>query len=219
MKRIRIILSVAILLGTLSGCGNQKATSNDGKTDNTTTVTESATDADTKDVSKTSDTIEKNTKDENKKNNNEIKNIVESKDSTEKSSDSSKTKTSTSDNSVKEKVIDYIINGQVNKPDAQKLKWSKAFLNKVDIDAVYKQYTVDGGKADDIENFANYLTQNAPTLDDWQELFKKDLYDAYKEKVVKIEHLKDDSYQVYIEKDGSQVPYVVVSAQTGYFHG
>ena len=49
--------------------------------------------------------------------------------------------------------------------------------------------------------------------------FKEDLKDTYGEEVVKLEHLEGDLYQAYVNKDGSEVPFVVVSARTGYFHG
>nr|WP_207733766.1 hypothetical protein [Clostridium sp. 1001275B_160808_H3] len=120
---------------------------------------------------------------------------------------------------INEKVKNYITNGQSNKSEAEKIKWSKTFLNEVNIESLYDQYISDGGNADDIEKFANYMTLNAPISDNWEELFKKDLYDIYREKVVKLEHLENDFYQAYINKDGVEVPYVVVSARTGYFHG
>jgi hypothetical protein len=124
-----------------------------------------------------------------------------------------------SEQNITEKIKNYIINGQENKAEAQKIKWSKTFLNRVDIEGLYKQYVDNGGQADDLEGFANYMTLKAPILSDWQELFKKDLYDTYGEEVVRVEHLKDDLYQAYIVKSGSEIPYVVVSSRTGYFHG
>lgn len=120
---------------------------------------------------------------------------------------------------ITKRIKSYIINGQENKLEAQKINWSKTFLNRVDIESLYNQYIANEGHADDLENFANYMTLNAPISDDWQEIFRKDLYDIYGEKVVRIEHLKDDLYQAYIVKDGSEIPYVVVSSRTGYFHG
>ena len=69
-----------------------------------------------------------------------------------------------------------------------------------------------------MKEFANYITQNATPPNNCQELFEQDLYDKYGEKVTKLEHLQDDLYQAYIEKDGSEIPYVVVSSKTGYFH-
>ncbi|MGL5381520.1 MAG: hypothetical protein ACRDBA_16520 [Clostridium sp.] len=48
---------------------------------------------------------------------------------------------------------------------------------------------------------------------------KQDLYDTYRQKIVRLEHLEDVSYEAYINIDGKEVPYVVVSARTGYFHG
>jgi hypothetical protein len=125
-----------------------------------------------------------------------------------------------SENNITEKVKNYIVNGQENKPEAQKLKWSKTFLNHLDIESLYKQYIDSGkGKTSDLESFANYMTLNAPIQTNWKELFEKDLYDTYGEKVAKIEHLNDDLYQAYIIKDSLKIPYVVVSSRTGYFHG
>lgn len=63
------------------------------------------------------------------------------------------------------------------------------------------------------------MTLNAPISSNWEKLFEKDLYDIYGEKVVRLEHLEDDLYQAYIKKDGAEIPYVVVSSRTGYFHG
>lgn len=120
---------------------------------------------------------------------------------------------------ISEKVKDYIINGQGDKPEALKLKWSNEFLNKIDIENLYTNYMENGGESEDIERFAEYITLNAPILNGWEELFKKNLFDVYGEEVVKLEHLEGDLYQAYISKNGSEVPYVVVSARTGYFHG
>lgn len=132
--------------------------------------------------------------------------------------DSMKDKVS-SENNIAEKIKNYIINDQENKPEARKIKWSKTFLNRVDIEGLYKQYIANGGNADDLESFASYMTLNAPVQSDWKDLFKKDLYDTYGEKVVRLEPLEDDLYQAYVVKEGSEVPYVVVSSRTGYFHG
>ncbi|GKX28512.1 hypothetical protein SH1V18_09920 [Vallitalea longa] len=120
---------------------------------------------------------------------------------------------------IKEEVIDYILNGQENKSDADKLNWSKSFLEQVDIAKLYDEYLTDGGKADDIEEVAKYITLNAPISDNWKELFENDLSETYGEKVSKLEPLEDDLYQAYITSDGKDVPFVVVSSRTGYYHG
>ncbi|MDQ7092439.1 hypothetical protein REC12_02380 [Desulfosporosinus sp. PR] len=133
--------------------------------------------------------------------------------------------TSSSDNNlyseqaISEKVIDYLMNGQGDKPDAYKLKWSQTFLKQVNIESVYKQYIASGGNADDVKSFAVYLTKNAPILSNWKELFQNDLYNTLGKKVSGLEPLQGDLYQAYITIDGAEVPYVVVSSRTGYFHG
>ena len=124
-----------------------------------------------------------------------------------------------SEDNISEKVKDYILNGQEDKSEAEKLQWSNAFLNQVDIEALYNQYISEGGNAEDIKKIAEYITTNAPIQDDWEELFKKELFDVYGQEVVKLEHLEGDVYQAYVNIDGSEVPYVTVSARTGYFHG
>lgn len=120
---------------------------------------------------------------------------------------------------ISEEVKDYIINGQGDKPEAMKLKWSKTFLIELDITSLYSNYISDGGDPDDIEALAKYITLNAEPMENWQQLFEKDLYEDYGEKVVRLEQLEEDLYQAYIEKDGKEIPYVVVSSRTGYFHG
>lgn len=122
-------------------------------------------------------------------------------------------------NNISEKVKAYILNGQNDKPEAQKLKWNTEFLNKIDIDSLYNNYIKNGEDSSNIEKFAEYITLNAPILDNWEELFKKNLYDIYGEEAVRLENIEDDLYQAYIIKNGSEVPYVVVSSRTGYFHG
>lgn len=116
-------------------------------------------------------------------------------------------------------VKDYILNGQGDKPEALKLKWSNTFLEQVDFKTMYDNYLAEGGISDDIEAAAKYITLYAPIQSNWEELFKKDLYDIYEKKIVKVEYLEGDLYQAYINVDGKEAPYVVISSRTGYFHG
>lgn len=120
---------------------------------------------------------------------------------------------------MKVKVKEYILNGQGEKSEAQKLNWSNSFLEQVNLEEMYYNYLSDGGISSDVEGFAKYITLYAPIPSKWQEIFKRDLYEAYGEQVVKMELIGDDLYQAYVEKEGKEVPYVVVSARTGYFHG
>lgn len=120
---------------------------------------------------------------------------------------------------IAQKTKDYILNGQGDKPEAEKLKWRESFLNAVDMKDAYEKYLASGGKTDDVQGFAQYLTLNAPVPENWEALTTKDLMSTYGEKVSKITHLEDNLYQIYVIKDGSEVPYVVVNSRTGYFHG
>jgi hypothetical protein len=128
---------------------------------------------------------------------------------------------SNSNQNIYEQVKDYIINGQNNLSSAEKLNWSKRFLDQVDLKTLYKQYTSSGGNADNVEDFAKYITLNAPCPSNWQELFEEDYYDSYGKKlqVTKFTSLGNSLYQVYVNQNGAEVPFVVVSSRTGYFHG
>lgn len=199
MKKLLICLLFSTLL--LTACSSNKSQDKNNVVDNNSNeVTEQSFNSN----------LEEN--DSNKKVSNEDLDEV-SKDNEELVNDNEVLE------NISEEVKNYIINDQVNKPEAQKLKWSETFLNEVDIESLYNQYLANGGDGENIEEFASYMTLNAPILSNWEELFKKDLYDVYSEEVVKLEQIEGDLYQAYIEKDGKEVAYVVVSSRTGYFHG
>ena len=199
MKKLLICLLFSTLL--LTACSSNKSQDKNNVVDNNSNeVTEQSFNSN----------LEEN--DSNKKVSNEDLDEV-SKDNEELVNDNEVLE------NISEEVKNYIMNGQLNKPEAQKLKWSETFLNEVDIESLYNQYLANGGDGENIEEFESYMTLNAPILSNWEELFKKDLYDVYSEEVVKLEQIEGDLYQAYIEKDGKEVAYVVVSLRTGYFHG
>lgn len=155
------------------------------------------------------------------KNSNEIINSTQpSANSSNGTSTTSQTQPNNNSDTVA-KVKNYLLNGQNNLSSAERLNWSKRFLDQVDINSLYKQYAATGGNANNIQDFAKYITSNAPMQSNWQVLFKEDLKDEYGSKItiVKIVYLGDNLYQTYISQEGTEVPFVVVSAKTGYFHG
>jgi hypothetical protein len=154
----------------------------------------------------------------NNKEEDEQNSTITSKSATDSNNKSSQTSIK-NNGDITEKVKNYIFNGQGNKPDASKLKWSKAFLDQVDIDSLYKKYIANGGNADDLQSFATYLTLNAPISSNWKDLFYKDLYATNGENVSRLEYLSGDLYQAYVVINDSEVRYVVVSSRTGYYHG
>ena len=123
------------------------------------------------------------------------------------------------DENMSQKVKDYILLGQVEKPAAEQLKWNAKFLEQVDIDSLYEKYVANGGNENDVEAVATYITENAPIASNWQEMFEEEINSIYGEKISKVEYLEGDLYTAYVIKDGKEVPYVTVNARTGYFHG
>jgi len=113
----------------------------------------------------------------------------------------------------------YLLKGQINKPEAEKLKWSSTFLEQVDIEKVYEDYLASGGAAGNIEAFAKFLTDHAPINPNWQELIKNFVFKDYGYEITRFEPLSKTEYQAYVKIDGREVPYVVVNARTGYYHG
>lgn len=199
MKKIMICLLASTILLTACSSNNSKDTNKleDNKSNKVTT---------------------QNSVDTSEEKDTEQKDITENSDNTSVENNKS-SKGSTTEQNISEKIKNYIINDQENKLEAEKIKWSKTFLNQVDIESLYNDYLTSGGDGEDLDSFANYITSNAPVPSNWEDLFERDLYDIYGEKVVKLEHLQGDSYQAYVKKDGKEVPYVVVSSRTGYFHG
>lgn len=114
---------------------------------------------------------------------------------------------------------EFLLHGQEDLPEAGKFHWTQAFLDQVDINAVYQQFLSGGGKAGDVTDFAEYLTENAPVPGNWRELFEADLLAQYGVKPSSYEDLGDHYYQVYIMNEGKEVPFVGLNARTGYFHG
>ena len=123
------------------------------------------------------------------------------------------------DENMSQKVKDYILLGQVEKPAAEQLKWNAKFLEQVDIDSLYEKYVANGGNENDVEAVATYITENAPIASNWQEMFEEEINSIYGEKISKVEYLEGDLYTAYIIKGEKEVPYVTVNARTGYFHG
>lgn len=114
---------------------------------------------------------------------------------------------------------DFILVGQTDRPEAGQYHWTEEFLNLLDMESLYADYIASGGKADDVEKFTAYITQNAPVPENWKEMFEAAFAEAYGLKIVKYELIQDTFYQVYVELDGNVVPYVVVDSRTGYYHG
>lgn len=210
MKKIIISLLIATMFLTGCSLGESKDKSEtNNKPDKETTE-------DINDTSKEKDTT---VNEEDTVNKDETNKSEEEDFSQTNSNNTSQNSNGLASIDISEKVKDYIINGQNDKSEAEKYKWSTRFLNEVDIESLYNQYISAGNNAENIEDFAKYITLNAPILSNWEELFKSDLKETYGEEVIKLQHLEGDLYQAYVNKDGSEVPFVVVSSRTGYFHG
>lgn len=206
-------LLICFLLSTvfLTGCSfnDSKDSKKSIDDDSNKTISESSND-----ISK-SDKLDQDSINSSKENNTD-------QDSTsaaeENNTDQDSTSSAEEINNIDESIKNYIVNEQKEIPESQRIKWSERFLNQLNIEDKYNQYLLSGGNKNDLKEFANYLTLNASAPDNWKELFEEDLYDKYGEKVTRLEHLQDGLYQAYIEKDGQEIPYVVVSSKTGYFH-
>ncbi len=147
-------------------------------------------------------------------------NSITTNNSTPVSNTTKPSQSSTKNHSdITSKIKNYILNGQGDKIDQLKYKWSTAFLNRVDIESLYKQYISNWGEADNLDDFAKYMTLNAPIPSDWKELFQKDLADPHLGKISRLKFLDHDSYQAYIVLNGKEIPYVIVSSRTGYYYG
>lgn len=218
MKKILCCLLLSAIF--LTACTSKDSQSENKLVDNNKGSVENSEPTNEKEgaTENPTDTLEQEETEENPASISEQEETEENPDNTSEEKNSPSNDTIIEEN-ISDKVKNYIINGQENKSEAQKIKWSNTFLNKVDIESLNKQYISSGGSVDNLEDLAKYITLNAPIPSDWEKLFEKDLYDLYGEEVIRLEYLEGDLYQAYIKKDGAEVPYVVVSSRTGYFHG
>ena len=118
-----------------------------------------------------------------------------------------------------EEVKNYILYGQENLIEVEKLKWSLEFLKQVDFEKLYTDYLEIGGVSDDIQEFANYVTLHAPINDNWEALTKKSVLKNFDVEIIRFKKIDDSLYQGYAIIDGKEVPYITVNIRTGYYHG
>ena len=211
MKR-KILICLSLCAVLLISCSTGNSDGSNKSTDDKTTISESAncsTDESTEKVS-------------NEDNTERISENVEGTVTIEqpvKEEETLPDDNEIDDENMSQKVKDYILLGQVEKPAAEQLKWNAKFLEQVDIDSLYEKYVANGGNENDVEAVATYITENAPIASNWQEMFEEEINSIYGEKISKVEYLEGDLYTAYIIKGEKEVPYVTVNARTGYFHG
>ena len=116
-------------------------------------------------------------------------------------------------------VTDFILNGQQELPEAERILWSESFLKALDFAPLYESYLAAGGDGGDEKAFASYITENAPIPENWKALFEQDLLNGYGKTVERYEELDNDMYQVYVIINNESVPYVAVNCRTGWYHG
>lgn len=210
MKR-KMLICLSLCAVLLMSCSTGNSDGSNKPTDDKTTISESAN----------SSTGESTEKVSNEDNTEKISENVEGTVTIEqpvKEEETLPDDNEIADENMSQKVRDYILNGQSG-VDANKMKWSPTFLNVVDIESLYEQFVANGGGTEDVTGVAAYVTANAPIADNWQEMFKSDLYNAYGITPTKIEYIEGDLYQAYVMNEGNEVPYVAVNARTGYYHG
>lgn len=125
-----------------------------------------------------------------------------------------------SDLEMPAKIKDYILNGQDDLPNADKLLWLPEFLNNlsdIEIMNLYLDYMGEGNDTNDVIGFAKYVTENAPTKPGWEKIIEDKIEELFEEKVSHFEHIERQYYNVYIE--GRDTPFVTLNNATGYFHG
>lgn len=184
----------------------------DSKTENSKTTENSTSSTKVNEDNKEDESSNTKPKEENTQANNSSTSSEKSTKPTEKDSKNSK------DNGLSEEVKNYILNGQNNVAESDRLNWNSTFLDKVDINTLHNQYISSGGDNNDLRQFAIFVTSNAPILDNWVDLFKEDILKKEGLKISKLRPLDNDLFQAYVREGDGDVPSLIVSSRTGYFH-
>ena len=113
--------------------------------------------------------------------------------------------------------IDYLLYGQDEKPESERLNWNEGFLHNLDLTALHQQFVDGGADPEDMENFALFLTHNAPILENWEQEFRLQAFTRYQVQISRIESIGGDDFQTYRLENGDEVPFAIVSARTGHY--
>ena len=113
--------------------------------------------------------------------------------------------------------IEFLLNGQVGVRESEKLNWNPTFLQQINLEQLHQQFVATGEAPGNIEGFANFVTTNAPILENWEELFRHEFFEANGTQITNLTALGEDRYRAYIEVNGVEVPEVIVSARTGFY--
>ena len=113
--------------------------------------------------------------------------------------------------------IEYLLNGQENVRESERLNWNPTFLRLVNLASLHQEFVASGGSSENMEAFAAFVTENAPIQENWQELFKADFLETTGIQITNLTALGNDRYRAYIEENGIEVPEVIVSARTGFY--
>ena len=114
--------------------------------------------------------------------------------------------------------IEYLLNGQANVRESERLNWNPTFLRLVNLAPLHQEFVASGGSSENMEAFATFVTENAPIQENWQELFKADFLETTGIQITNLTALDNDRYRAYIEENGIEVPEVIVSARTGFYN-
>lgn len=120
------------------------------------------------------------------------------------------------------RVKDYLVNGQGHLSTSQGFWWNDTHLEALTdetINGLYSNFLESGGNGNDIKDFAEYLSLNAPPYPHWKKVFENSILSDWKDiKITKYDESYDSEYvEVYIE-DFEPV-FVNVNTITGYYSG
>ena len=120
------------------------------------------------------------------------------------------------------KVKDYLSNGQSELSNAEAFWWEDTHLEALSdetINKLYSKFLESGGNGDNIVDFAEYLSMNAPIYPNWKEVFESTFVPAYEQDIVRYEGYGNEIYGVYLDIEGRDTPIVYVNAITGHYRG
>lgn len=121
------------------------------------------------------------------------------------------------------RVKDYLANGQSELSNAEAFWWSDEHLEYLSdevINKLYDKFLETGGNGDNIVDFAEYLSMNAPVYPKWKEVFEDSfLSDWEGVEITRYEDYGDGLIGVYVDLEGRDTPIVYINAITGYYRG
>ena len=116
-----------------------------------------------------------------------------------------------------QRVVAYILTGQGQVPEGDRLQWNESFLTQLNLEELYIHYLNGGNPRGDVVAFANFITEEAPIRPTWEIDIQLYMFRTHGTETTRFESLETGMYQAFTEENGIELPFAMVNPRTGHY--